>query len=177
MASDGLWDCITNEEAVGLVGVWLEHHSDTVYGAKRNQPQPQSLPQSQPTQSKTQTLALNAMPPTATKITVYEPHELPLESLRLKNLSSGSQLGQKEGTSSSDPSERATNYAYWRAEKRFALVTNSNQSNSGRDVGGSVAAHLARNALGGADKDLTEALLSFDTSGGTARRFRCAYFP
>ncbi|KAJ7494275.1 phosphatase 2C-like domain-containing protein [Mycena galericulata] len=24
MASDGLWDCLTNEEAVGLVGVWLE---------------------------------------------------------------------------------------------------------------------------------------------------------
>lgn len=171
MASDGLWDCITSEEAVGLVGVWLEHHSDTVYGAKRNQPQPQS----QQSQSKTKTLTLNSMPPAATKITVYEPHELPLESLRLKKLSSGSQLRQKEGTSSSDPSERATNYAYWRAEKRFALVTNSNQSNSGRDVGGSVAAHLARNALGGADKDLTEALLSFDTSGGTARRFRCVY--
>ncbi|KAJ7753422.1 phosphatase 2C-like domain-containing protein [Mycena maculata] len=24
MASDGLWDCLTNEEVVGLVGVWLE---------------------------------------------------------------------------------------------------------------------------------------------------------
>lgn len=27
MASDGLWDCLTNEEAVGLVGVWLRNNN------------------------------------------------------------------------------------------------------------------------------------------------------
>ncbi|KAF7353904.1 PPM-type phosphatase domain-containing protein [Mycena venus] len=28
MASDGLWDCLTNEEAVGLVGLWLERQEN-----------------------------------------------------------------------------------------------------------------------------------------------------
>ncbi|KAF7358368.1 Protein phophatase 2c family protein [Mycena venus] len=30
MASDGLWDCLTNEEVVGLVGLWLERNDNGV---------------------------------------------------------------------------------------------------------------------------------------------------
>ena len=26
MATDGLWECLTNEEVIGLVGQWLDHH-------------------------------------------------------------------------------------------------------------------------------------------------------
>lgn len=155
MASDGLWDCITSEEAVGLVGIWLENNWDAVYGT--NIPQRTNQPQLQ-LQSQPKTRTLNTTLTTSIP-KVYEPHELPLESLRLK---SNSSKDSKTGGN-----DRAQNYAYWRAQKRFVL---------NRDDSSSVAGHLARNALGGADRDLTEALLSFDVGGGRARKYRCVTF-
>ncbi len=54
--------------------------------------------------------------------------------------------------------DKSVFYRYWRAQKRFM---NKDRSPAG---------HLARNALGGADTDLTEALLSMAMP--RSRRFR-----
>ncbi|KAF8809367.1 protein serine/threonine phosphatase 2C [Phlegmacium glaucopus] len=79
LASDGLWDCLTNEEVVGLVGGWLETRGEEV------------------------------------------------------KIGKGQGIGEGE--------------MFWRATKRFV------------NIDANVAVHLARNALGGADRDLTGALL------------------
>lgn len=52
-------------------------------------------------------------------------------------------------------------YKYWRTEKRFASAT-EDESN--------VAKHLIRNALGGADNGLSEALYLME--GSRRRNFR-----
>ena len=36
MATDGLWECLTNEEVVGLVGRWIEHNSGVSKGMFAN---------------------------------------------------------------------------------------------------------------------------------------------
>ncbi|KAJ3759919.1 phosphatase 2C-like domain-containing protein [Lentinula raphanica] len=90
MASDGLWDCLTSEEAVGLVGLWLSTNSTA--------------------------------------------------------------------DSATDENDKTPYYPWWHAQKRFVNKDDS------------AAAHLARNALGGADGDLTEALLSLGYP--RARRYR-----
>ncbi|KAJ6500841.1 protein serine threonine phosphatase 2C [Mycena sanguinolenta] len=98
MASDGMWDCLTNEEAVGLVGLWLE-------GKSKDDER------------------------------VIERTELPVEI-----------------------TDDKTHYGNWDVKKRFVNVDSN------------VARHLARNALGGADKDLHAALLSLPAP--RARYFR-----
>ncbi|KAK1230078.1 hypothetical protein PQX77_006852 [Marasmius sp. AFHP31] len=113
MGSDGLWDCLTNEEAVGLVGIWLKQNGHTV-------PNPEKDDKKKVEDSK-----------------IYKPVDLPVT------------LSQTDKTAF---------YPYWRAEKRFV-----NRDNN-------VAAHLVRNAFGGADSDLTEALLSL--TAPRSRRYR-----
>ncbi|KAF8209334.1 phosphatase 2C-like domain-containing protein [Mycena galopus ATCC 62051] len=108
MASDGLWDCLTNEEVVGLVGVWLERNGID-----------------------------NAVPAIAdSEERVIERADLPVKLTEDKTLY----------------------YPYWGAKKQFVNVDSN------------VARHLARNALGGADKDLHTALLS--TPAPRSRQFR-----
>ncbi|KAH7909594.1 protein serine threonine phosphatase 2C [Hygrophoropsis aurantiaca] len=96
LASDGLWECLTNEEAVGLAGLWT-----TSNGNKR---------------------PLNSEGG-------YAPEDLPVI------------LGN----------DTTTRYSQWRAPKKFT-VADSN-----------AATHLIRNAIGGADTDLTAALLSINS--------------
>jgi len=105
MGSDGLWDCLTNEEVVGLVGVWLEKNSMSQY----------------------------RRPPVEE---VVERDSLPVQ---LKE-------------------DRTTMYRWWRATKRFLNVDDN------------VAAHLVRNALGGANTNLTSMLLSLNPP--RSRKFR-----
>ncbi|KAL0568664.1 hypothetical protein V5O48_013316 [Marasmius crinis-equi] len=114
MGSDGLWDCLTNEEAVGLVGVWLKENGHAV-------PKPEK-------ESKDKK---------AEDSKVYKSSDLPVK------------LSQKDDT---------VFYKWWRTEKRFV----------NRDK--NVAAHLVRNAFGGADGDLTNALLSMTSP--RSRRYR-----
>ncbi|KAH9890462.1 phosphatase 2C-like domain-containing protein [Cubamyces lactineus] len=96
LASDGLWECLTNEEAVGLVGLWKEARSKRSRGAGTNGGAPLTLP------------------------------EIPVER-------------QEE--------DQTVRYRQWGTEKRFVSVDEN------------AATHLLRNALGGADTDLTAALL------------------
>ncbi|KAI0333076.1 protein serine/threonine phosphatase 2C [Cubamyces sp. BRFM 1775] len=97
LASDGLWECLTNEEAVGLVGLWKEARSKRSRGEG------------------TDGGALLASP------------EIPVER---------------------QERDQTVRYRQWGAEKRFVSVDEN------------AATHLLRNALGGADTDLTAALLS-----------------
>lgn len=108
MASDGLWDCLTNEEVVGLVGVWLEKNS-------------------MPSNGRLSFPADGVVEPESLPVTLTEDQRTPV-------------------------------YRWWRAKKRFLNVDDN------------VATHLVRNALGGADTELTSMLLSLNPS--RSRRFR-----
>jgi len=114
MASDGLWDILTNEEVVGLVGVWLENNHIAVWPNNVNSFGKQLFEDDK----------------------IYERDALPVE--------------MKE--------DHTSMYKYWHAEKRFV----------NKDT--SVAAHLIRNALGGANDDLAEALVSLTPP--RSRRYR-----
>ncbi|KAK7036025.1 PPM-type phosphatase domain-containing protein [Favolaschia claudopus] len=113
MASDGLWDCLTNEEAVGLVGAWLERN-----GAGSSANAISSFFDDEEEQ-------------------VIERGDLPVQL----------------------PDDGKTHYANWPGCKKQFVNVDSN-----------VARHLARNALGGADKDLHVALMS--TPAPRSRYFR-----
>ncbi|KAI0695563.1 phosphatase 2C-like domain-containing protein [Cerioporus squamosus] len=105
MGSDGLWESLTSEEAVGLVGLWKEGEKG---GFGKRDP-----------------------------VGGHAPHTLPV------------------WMAESDHTQR---YRQWGAEKRFVR----------RDA--NVATHLLRNALGGADRELTASLLSMKTP--RARTYR-----
>ena len=110
MGSAGLWDSLTSEEAIGLVGLWLD--KGMYQEAERH-----FMRAPAPTQ-----IAF-----TAPSAQIIHPRDLPVS------------LGTKGET---------VMYRRWGAEKRF-VCTDPN-----------AAGHLTRNALGGADGDLTDALLS-----------------
>ncbi|KAI0761472.1 protein serine/threonine phosphatase 2C [Trametes elegans] len=107
MGSDGLWECLTNEEAVGLVGLWKEMRSTRSSGAEGDSD-----------------LSLS---------------EIPVE--------------REDGYR-----DKTVRYQQWGVEKRFVGVDEN------------VATHLLRNALGGANSDLTAALLSMRASRSRAYR-------
>ncbi|TDL15750.1 protein serine/threonine phosphatase 2C [Rickenella mellea] len=92
IATDGLWDALSNEEAVGLVGAWLDDMNKKEHPIERN-----------------------ALP-----------------------------VGPGE-------EDKTENYGGWHAKKLFMNIDEN------------AATHLIRNALGGADRDLTEALMSIGT--------------
>ncbi|KAF9266000.1 protein serine/threonine phosphatase 2C [Marasmius fiardii PR-910] len=115
MGSDGLWDCLTNEEVVGLVGIWLRQNGDAVITKNPKKDFEKKREDDKNT---------------------YRPNQLPVTL-------------QKDDT---------FYYKFWQAEKCFV----------NRDR--SAAAHLVRNALGGADADLTDALLSMTSP--RSRQFR-----
>lgn len=115
LASDGLWDCLTNEEAVGLVGLWLNQKKQA-----KEMSDVRSSDQDKGAAS-VRVVARDALP------------------VNLKEDDTGM-------------------YRWWRAEKRFVNVDEN------------AATHLTRNALGGADSDLTAALLSMTMP--RSRRYR-----
>lgn len=104
MATDGLWECLQNEEAVGLVGAWLDRRTNPTTKGGSN---------------------LNRT-------------DLPVVNL--------------------PADDGPVRYRQWSAKKVFV------------NVDGNAATHLARNALGGANADLAEALFSMRTP--RARTYR-----
>ncbi|KAF8809345.1 protein serine/threonine phosphatase 2C [Phlegmacium glaucopus] len=146
LASDGLWDCLTNEEVVGLVGGWLETRGEEVkigkgqgvgegemvvipFGkaglsgrnAKKGFGKGKGYGWTDGSDGGTSKEAGNE-----DERTIWERTDLPVTSL--------------------NPDQTGM-YKFWRATKRFV------------NIDANVAVHLARNALGGADRDLTGALL------------------
>jgi len=108
MATDGLWDCLTNEEAVGLVGLWLNDKAKDSRSALLE----------------------------AEEVNTFKRDELPVTVLK----------------------DDTVMYPWWRTKKRFV------------NIDANAATHLARNAFGGADSDLTAALLSMTLP--RSRRYR-----
>ncbi|KAF9460903.1 phosphatase 2C-like domain-containing protein [Collybia nuda] len=127
MASDGLWESLTNAEAVGLVGVWLRENK---VSRKRGASTSNSFMQG----SNSGVGEREVVRPGAKPI---ERDDLPVEL---------------------EAQDKTVRYRSWRAEKKFLNVDDN------------VAVHLARNALGGADRELTGALLALTPP--RARRFR-----
>ena len=146
MASDGLWDCLTNEEVVGLVGGWLETRGEEAKigreegigeGETVMLPSGRSGPSGQDPKkgfgkgrgngwSEDSNGGSDNKVAKEDETTIWERTDLPVTSIK--------------------PDETIM-YNWWYATKRFVNI----DSNS--------AVHLARNALGGADRDLTGALL------------------
>ena len=106
MATDGIWESLTSEEAVGLVGLWKEAEQ-AGYGKRE-------------------------------PIGGYAPHVLPVW------------MAERDDT---------VRYRQWGVEKRF-VRSDAN-----------AATHLLRNALGGADKDLTAGLLNMKTPKARVYRY------
>ncbi|KAF8809366.1 protein serine/threonine phosphatase 2C [Phlegmacium glaucopus] len=146
LASDGLWDCFTSEELVGLVGGWLETRGEEVKIGKR-----QGIGEGEMVMIPFGKAGLSGQNPkkgfgkgkgygwtegsdggTSKEVvkedesTIWERTDLPVTSLK---------------------PDQTEMYKFWRATKRFV------------NIDANVAVHLARNALGGADRDLTGALL------------------
>ncbi|EED80081.1 predicted protein [Postia placenta Mad-698-R] len=100
LATDGLWECLSSREAVGLVGLWLESQKGPLPQSDTSSVMPKDLP-----------------------VLIEDDEDAPVE-------------------------ESTVRHRQWGAEKRFA------------NADGNAATHLLRNALGGADQDLTAAILS-----------------
>jgi pyruvate dehydrogenase phosphatase len=101
MGSSGLWNCLTDEEAVGLVGLGLMRNMYALGHGQRPNP--------------------------ANHENSLERWELPVSTLGADNTAM---------------------YRLWRADKKFVCLDDN------------AAAHLARNALGGANSDLADVLLN-----------------
>lgn len=98
MATDGLWEALTSEQAVGLVGWWLDNRDSSRHGLSSN-----------------------------SKLGTLMPRDLPIDP---------------------DYEDKTARYRQWNVEKRFT------------DKDDNAGTHLIRNALGGANEDVTSALLS-----------------
>ncbi|KAF9060245.1 phosphatase 2C-like domain-containing protein [Rhodocollybia butyracea] len=186
MASDGLWDCLTSDEAVGLVGLWLQTNASAVYtntpmrdfppGGLRPigvlSPSPVSpypsasqSPSQSPSQSESQSDSQTTLTATITipkDTTTSQPTSTPQshhQSQEPKTYSR-SQLPLSKKLQNNGTDDTTPMYPWWHTPKQFVLTP--------KDF--SAAAHLASNALGGADKDLTEALISLVPP--RARRYR-----
>ncbi|KAF8514703.1 protein serine/threonine phosphatase 2C [Hysterangium stoloniferum] len=121
LATDGLWECLTNEEVIGLVGRWVQE-TGADSSSKGVLVNDCSLPVIKPT-----------IPYTA------------------------------KGRNAQSPSPDGVRYNHWYSQwvpvKKQFITVDSN-----------AATHLIRNALGGADNDLREALLSMGNP--RARQYR-----
>jgi pyruvate dehydrogenase phosphatase len=141
LASDGLWDCLTNEEVVGLVGGWLETRGEEVKIGKKEggigEGEMVMLPFGKAGRSgqdpkkgfgkgRGNGWLKASKGGKEDRTTIWERTDLPVTSIK--------------------PDETKMNDR-WGATKQFV------------NIDGNSAVHLARNALGGADRDLTGALL------------------
>ncbi|KAF8871735.1 phosphatase 2C-like domain-containing protein [Gymnopilus junonius] len=163
--SDGLWECLENEEVIGLVGWWLEERGvrervkeEKKKGVGRELMLPPVFKSSRQTfddDSNNDTDDMDGAPPTPVKLHIS----------RRPSSSSSASTTQKTKIPSDLPviypptfKDSTTQHKLWRAEKKFVCEDEN------------IAAHLVRNALGGADQDLREAITGMDV--GRCRRFR-----
>ncbi|KIL68447.1 hypothetical protein M378DRAFT_21950 [Amanita muscaria Koide BX008] len=114
MATHGFWECITDEEAVGLVGLWLEKNKVT----------------DSPGMYWDEELEIYI------ETGFRQPDDLSERRVERERLPV--KLGP----------DTTAMYNQWKTKKKFINIDSN------------VAVHLSRNALGGADRDLTAALLN-----------------
>ncbi|KAJ3515478.1 hypothetical protein NLJ89_g1734 [Agrocybe chaxingu] len=136
LGSQGLWECLDNEQVVGLVGHWLEEQGiKEIVGDSPDTQREVIVPWTN------RTLSQFAAASPFLKESTFSPEDLPVI--------------YPEGYQ-----DRARKYKSWKAEKRFISVA--------RDL--NVASHVARNALGGADRELAEAL--YQIGGDVGKQLR-----
>ncbi|KAF8957758.1 phosphatase 2C-like domain-containing protein [Flammula alnicola] len=135
-ASDGLWDCLGTEEVVGLVGKWLEENGTKEHVVTEDGDQREVMLPKPP---------VGALPGPAAAIS---------GSAVSPTTDANSQTMEKSYAPSdlpvmypADYEDKTVMYKHCRKEKRFVCEDDN------------VAAHLVRNALGGAHTELREALL------------------
>jgi pyruvate dehydrogenase phosphatase len=112
LASDGLWEALNNEDAVGLVGWWLQTQDRRLGTAQDKVVLPENLP-----------------------VCRRQDEEL----------------------------QRSARYGQWSASKRFVVEDDN------------AATHLIRNALGGANSDLLNALLLIPAPRSRVYRYEGAF--
>lgn len=151
LASDGLWDCLTSEEVVGLVGMWLEKNGSkkTLSDGTRQVSVPPLINYSR------EDIADDEVKKAVTRY--YDSIKGQTKATDLQRACKPSELPVRFPEGYKD---KTGMYKYWRTEKKFVC----------EDQDTNVAAHLARNALGGADDDLRGALMQMRPP--RTRRFR-----
>ncbi|KAF9445773.1 protein serine/threonine phosphatase 2C [Macrolepiota fuliginosa MF-IS2] len=130
MASQGFWSSLTNEEAVGLVGLWLKKHRRYVFGDR--EPEDKDVvsiydPETSSVVPSPQRVPVAALTRSFLRKDVFEREDLPVQF-----------AGENDETFM---------YRFWSSPKKFVNVDRN------------VAQHLVRNAIGGANQDVMEALL------------------
>jgi pyruvate dehydrogenase phosphatase len=141
LGSDGLWDSLTNEEVVGLVG-WFVNQLE----AKRwSPPRPRSVHSGWNKYSFDLQGEYNE---------VRRSDQLPVQSKQVTTTSTGGIDGDRDGE------DGTVYYKRWNTEKRFV------------NVDANAATHLTRNALGGADRDIRNAVLDLVGGSKEAARFK-----
>lgn len=141
LANQGFWSSLTNEEAVGLVGLWLKKYWRYVYRDSQPEdgdavtvydPETLSVVRSSPQ------VPASVVTTSFLRKDVFEQQDLPVQ-----------RSGERDDTFM---------YRMWGIPKKFVNVDRN------------VAQHLVRNAIGGADRDLMEALLKMNMP--RSRRYR-----
>ncbi len=146
MATDGLWEMLTNEEVIGLVGKWLEREASRSPSTPSSQNSPSSSTSS------------SSNPTTASWLSSFfrTQNGLPVE----RSGSTGA-----DAVSHDDPASgqripiRQQQWGVTASEEARFVVEDRN-----------AATHLVRNALGGRDRDMVAALLTLVSPW--SRRYR-----
>ena len=163
LASDGLWDCLTSEEVVGLVGGWLETRGEEVQIGEG-----QGIGEGEMVM-----LPLGRVGPSGQSPRIGFGKGKGYGWSKGSNGSNGEEEGKEDKTTiwertdlpvMSLEADTTPMYKWWRATKRFVNIDDN------------VAVHLARNALGGADRDLTAALLRLSSPRSRRYRYYLLYF-
>ncbi|KXN83413.1 hypothetical protein AN958_01462 [Leucoagaricus sp. SymC.cos] len=133
IGNQGLWASLTNEEVVGLIGLWLKKYGRTVFGAQRPDDGDGVDVYDSETSSVVRTLAA--------RIPIASTHALFRKDIFVK---------QDLPVKHSENKDDTFMFRLWGTPKKFVLTDRN------------AALHLVRNALGGADKDLLEALVKMN---------------
>lgn len=154
LATDGLWEMLTNEEVVGLVGQWLERHPEAQHGGTAR------------AQSHSGGAASGGTPKDATADTWLKswfssspkPSTLPIDTPSSPDQASkgGQRAPIRQQQWGLPPTTGPDSFVP--TSDRFVVEDNN------------VATHLVRNALGGADRDMVCSLLTLPSP--YSRRYR-----
>jgi len=156
MATDGLWEMLTNEEVVGLVGQWLEKHPEAQYTGSQSNGSNQVAGSHQSLGTDGQAKQwLSSWFSSAAK----QNGDLPVQADASKEDATGQRAPirqQQWGLAPTTSAQKSTP-----SSTRF-VVEDKN-----------AATHLIRNALGGGDRDMVCALLTLPSP--YSRRYRSVF--
>jgi len=154
MATDGLWEMLTNEEVIGLVGQWLEKHPEAQRAGN------QSLAMKQDISTK-DARADSWLSSWFSPSQAQQQGDLPVQAENSQEDKTGQRAPIRQQQWGLAPTTSAENSTP--SSSRFVVEDNN------------VATHLIRNALGGGDRDMVCALLTLPSP--YSRRYRFVFTP